>query len=116
MSVMGLLGMTSCHCPKQVTETTPPQPDPKDTVVAPDPRNFAVMYGVPQMDFQVKGRVVNGEGKPVEGMQVILLNQSPLMNCKPFICMFRVQGRGRILSTMVFSGFRNWKSSSIQDV
>jgi putative lipoprotein (rSAM/lipoprotein system) len=76
MSVMGLLGMTSCHCPKQVTETTPPQPDPKDTVVAPDPRNFAVMYGVPQMDFQVKGRVTDEQGKPVQGMQVILVNQT----------------------------------------
>lgn len=76
MTAMGLFGLTSCNCHKDVAKETQPVPDTKDSVEAPDPRNFAVMYGVPQMDFQVKGRVVNSEGIPVAGMQVILLNQT----------------------------------------
>jgi len=76
MTAMGLFGLTSCNCQKEVVKETQPLPDDKDSVEAPDPRNFAVMYGVPQMDFRVKGRVVDAEGKPVKGMQVILVNQT----------------------------------------
>ncbi len=76
MTAMGLLGMTACHSPKEATKGTQPPLDPKDPVVEPDARNFAVMYGVPQMDFRLSGRVVDAEGRPVEGMQVVLVNQT----------------------------------------
>lgn len=49
-----------------------------DSVTAkglPEPREPQVtVYGVPTVDFSVKGRVVNAKGKPVKGMQVILIN------------------------------------------
>lgn len=33
-----------------------------------------LMYGVPTVDFMVKGRVVDEKGKPIKGVQVMLLN------------------------------------------
>lgn len=76
MTTMGLLGMTACHGPKEAAKGTQPSPNPQDPVVEPDARNYALMYGVPQMDFRVSGRVVDAEGRPVEGMQVVLVNQT----------------------------------------
>lgn len=77
MTAMGMLGLTSCHCGKEVAQEPqqPAKPD-KEPVEAFDPGKMAVMYGVPQMDFQVKGRVTDEQGKPVQGMQVILVNQT----------------------------------------
>lgn len=43
-------------------DTEPPR-DPQVTV-----------YGVPTVDFAVKGKVVDGKGRPIKGAQVILIN------------------------------------------
>ena len=76
MSVMGLFGLTACHSTKEAAAQQPAD-DGDDAVVAPNPRNeMALMYGVPTMDFVVKGRVINEQGNPVKGMQVILVNQT----------------------------------------
>ena len=76
MGIMGLFGLTACHTAKKVVEE-PVMNDDKDSVEQPVPRGgeMALMYGVPTMDFVVKGRVINEQGKPVKGMQVILVNQ-----------------------------------------
>lgn len=37
---------------------------------------FESMYGVPTVNYIVKGKVVNSSGKPIEGMQVILANEN----------------------------------------
>lgn len=43
--------------------------------VVPQPREPQVtVYGVPTVDFAVKGRVVDAKGKPVKGLQVMLVN------------------------------------------
>lgn len=77
MTAMGLLGLTSCHCGKEVAqEPQQPAKPEKDQVETFDPGKMAVMYGVPQMDFEVKGRVTDEQGKPIKGMQVILVNQT----------------------------------------
>ena len=77
MSVMGLFGLTACHTSKEAATAQQPVDDGDDAVVAPTPRNeMALMYGVPTMDFVVKGRVIDEQGKPVKGMQVILVNQT----------------------------------------
>ena len=74
MTVMGTLGMAGCHCAKDVAKE-PVAPEPDTTVSQPDPRERAVlMYGVPTMDFVLKGRVIDAQGNPVSGMQVILVN------------------------------------------
>ena len=64
MCAMGLFGLTACHTAKKVAEE-PVKNDDKDTVEQPVPRGgeMALMYGVPTMDFVVKGRVINEQGK-----------------------------------------------------
>ncbi|MCQ2300664.1 MAG: radical SAM-associated putative lipoprotein [Bacteroidales bacterium] len=52
---------------------------PKDKGVAEETKpqvrqEQPLMYGVPTVDFQLKGKVVDQQGKPVRGAQVILLN------------------------------------------
>lgn len=75
MTAMGALGMTGCQSQKNM----PTQPNTNDDVVveSPDARNeVALMYGVPMMDYVVKGRVIDPQGKPVEGIQVVMLNRN----------------------------------------
>ncbi len=74
MSLMGTLGMAGCHGAKDFAKE-PVAPEPDSTVSQPDPRERAVlMYGVPTMDFVLKGRVIDAQGNPVSGMQVVLVN------------------------------------------
>lgn len=76
MTAMGLLGLSGCHTTKEATKPTL-DVTANDAPAQSSPRNeMAVMYGVPTMDFVVKGKVVNEQGKPVSGMQVILVNQT----------------------------------------
>lgn len=76
MTAMGLFGLTACHTPKEAAQQTP-APDGDDAIEQPKPRGeMALMYGVPTMDFVLKGRVIDPDGKPVKGMQVILVNQT----------------------------------------
>lgn len=53
-----------------------PMPTPQVTIVQqPQPRDPQVaVYGVPTVDFCVKGRVTDASGKPIKGMQVILVD------------------------------------------
>lgn len=74
MSVMGLFGLTACHSSKEAAQNQVKNDEPAPEV---KPRGeMALMYGVPTMNFVVKGKVVNTEGKPVKGMQVVLVNQN----------------------------------------
>ncbi|MBR5353727.1 MAG: radical SAM-associated putative lipoprotein [Bacteroidales bacterium] len=72
MTVMGLMGLTACHSSKDVAQQ-PVEPEDDKPAVAPR-SEAALMYGVPTMDFVLKGRVIDTKGKGVEGMQVILVN------------------------------------------
>jgi putative lipoprotein (rSAM/lipoprotein system) len=72
MSLMGVMGMTACHSSKEVAQQTA-DPEPEKEVVNPR-EEMALMYGVPTMDYVLKGRVIDTEGKGVRGMQVILVN------------------------------------------
>lgn len=102
ISLMGALGLSACHSNKKVVEPDPepdkPKPSQGDYRAVPmygvpynkysendlkkvkdepqaQPREPQVtVYGVPTVDFAVKGRVINANGKPVEGVQVMLLN------------------------------------------
>lgn len=95
MTAMGLFGLTACHSAKEAA-TEPvssqgisvstdgqdeaakgPATDDERTPARPRPRGeAALMYGVPTIDFVLKGRVIDAQGKPVQGMQVILVNQT----------------------------------------
>ena len=72
LSLMGTLGIGACHSSKDVAQA--PEPEPENQ---PRPRSeMALMYGVPTMDYVVKGKVLNTDGKPVKGLQVVLVNNN----------------------------------------
>ena len=105
-SIMGLFGLSACHSQKNAAKgqvidkekVTPIEehrmvpmygvpvrdrvrvadvPDTNGPKVVPQPREPQVtVYGVPTVDFTVSGRVVNAKGKPVKGMQVIMINDN----------------------------------------
>lgn len=70
LSLMGLLGFSSCHSTKELTA---PEPESKPT---PKPREeIRLMYGVPTMDFRISGHVKDANGKPVKGVAVNMLER-----------------------------------------
>ena len=70
LSLMGLMGFSSCHSTKELTA---PEPETKPT---PKPREeIRLMYGVPTMDFHISGRVKDSKGKPVEGVAINMLER-----------------------------------------
>ena len=87
LSLMGLIGVTGCKSSKQA-QTSPsenlqtveqqdqPQDQPVKKKVEQDRGQVALMYGVPTMNYRVRGKVVNHNGKPVKGIQVVMLNRS----------------------------------------
>lgn len=77
VSFLSLLGFTACKSSKDAALTEQEAMDGKQLKPAEqDRRQAAVMYGVPTMEFRVRGKVVNSQGKPVKGIQVMLLNNS----------------------------------------
>lgn len=102
ISAMSLFGLSACKCNKQVVSDStkdgnieapdnvmrpmygvpatdyrqqiPPQEEPKVAVQEPPREPQVTVYGVPTVDFAVKGRVVDAAGKPVKGVQVMLIN------------------------------------------
>ena len=102
VSVMSLFGLSACHCNKEVAKQDDEKPavtptHPRGQVVpmyGVQPRDYKVeaadtpktkdlpqarepqvtVYGVPTVDYAVKGRVVDSKGKPVQGVQVTLIN------------------------------------------
>ena len=70
LSLMGLLGFSSCHSTKELTA---PEPESKPT---PKPREeIRLMYGVPTMDFHISGHVKDSNGKPVKDVAVNMLER-----------------------------------------
>ncbi len=70
LSLMGLLGFSSCHSHKQLTapeQETKPTPQPREEI--------RLMYGVPTMDYRISGRVKDAKGNPVEGVAVNMLER-----------------------------------------
>lgn len=68
LSLMGLLGFTSCQSHKKIAA-----PDNEEPSLPERREEMRLMYGVPTMDYTVRGQVRNGDGKPVEGITVNLL-------------------------------------------
>ncbi|MCR4660345.1 MAG: radical SAM-associated putative lipoprotein [Bacteroidales bacterium] len=83
-ALLGSLGLGGCHCAKNTATPEPepatptaPTPLPDTTAVRrPQPRDeIRLMYGVPTVDFHVRGQVISPNGKPVEGVEVMLLEE-----------------------------------------
>ena len=77
VSLMSILGMTACKSSKQALSTNDQQdPEPQSQVDKGQRQEVALMYGVPTMNFRIQGKVVNHQGKPVKGIQVVMLNRN----------------------------------------
>ena len=89
-SVMSVFGLQACHSERHMAEVDVPEAalppmenNDEEQVAVPDippepemprPREPEVaVYGVPTVDFAVKGRVTDAQGRPVKGVQVILV-------------------------------------------
>lgn len=85
VSLMGALGLGACHSSKNTTKAlegnvNDPIEQPTDEREQPaiqQPRpGPALMYGVPTIEYQIKGKVHDSKGKPVKGLQVVLINNT----------------------------------------
>ena len=56
--------------PKEGTEAVDSKEEPRPREEQP------VMYGVPTLNFRVSGKVVDANGNPVKGVQVVLMNSN----------------------------------------
>lgn len=70
-TVMGAFGLTSCHCHKQLAE---PEPAPEPKVQ--DRGEIRLMYGVPTMNYMIRGQVQDPKGKPVRDIRVNMLERN----------------------------------------
>ena len=70
VSLMSALGLSSCHCHKQLEKTEEPvAPEVKDR------GEMKLMYGVPTMNFMIRGQVKDAQGKPVKDIRVNMLER-----------------------------------------
>ena len=70
VSLMGALGLSSCHSHKQLAqpeEEQPPRPQPREEI--------RLMYGVPTMGYRIMGHVKDPQGRPVKDISVNVLEQ-----------------------------------------
>ena len=71
VTVMGLFGLSACHSHKEMTAPE------TDTQTKPTPRpEVRVMYGVPTMNYQIRGQVKDADGRPVPNIRVNMLERN----------------------------------------
>ena len=71
VSVMGALGLSACHCHKEATKT-----DVKETPEVNPREEIRLMYGVPTMNFMIRGQVKDADGRPVKNVRVNMLERN----------------------------------------
>ena len=76
ISIMGALGLTACHCHKKTAKTEVEA----DTIEVRDRGEIRLMYGVPTMNYQIRGQVKDANGKPVKGIRVNMLERNMEVN------------------------------------
>ena len=72
LSVMGALGLSGCNCHKKTAQTEVET----DTIEVRDRGEVRLMYGVPTMNFQLRGKVTDAQGKPISGIKVNMLERN----------------------------------------
>lgn len=72
ITVMGALGMSGCHCHKKLAE---PEKEPETPEVR-DRGEMRLMYGVPTMNYMIRGQVKDANGKPVKDIRVNMLERN----------------------------------------
>ena len=73
VTVMGAMGLSSCHCHKQLAE---PKVEPEPEPVVRDRGEMRLMYGVPTMDFQIRGQVKDAQGNSVKDIRINMLERN----------------------------------------
>jgi putative lipoprotein (rSAM/lipoprotein system) len=71
VSLMGALGFSACNCHKKAAKTEVET----DSISVQDRGEIRLMYGVPTMDFQVRGKITDANGKPISGIKVNMLER-----------------------------------------
>ncbi|MBQ8704634.1 MAG: radical SAM-associated putative lipoprotein [Bacteroidales bacterium] len=74
ITVMGALGFSSCHSSKKMS--APEEPQDTVPVSVRDRGEMRLMYGVPTMDYQIRGQVKDAKGKPVKDIRVNMLERN----------------------------------------
>ena len=70
VTVMGAFGLSACHCHKEAVATEPeeaPQVKPREEI--------RLMYGVPTMNYMIRGQVKDTHGRPVRDIRVNMLER-----------------------------------------
>lgn len=67
VTLMGALGFSSCHSNKELAE-----PETKGPVME-DHERIRLMYGVPSMNYMIRGQVRDADGRPVRDIRVNML-------------------------------------------
>ena len=76
VSVMGALGFTSCHSQKKLAEPkVEEEPAPVEERER-DRGEMRLMYGVPTMNYMIRGQVKDAEGRPVRDIRVNMLERN----------------------------------------
>ncbi len=69
---MGALGFASCHSNKNLSKPN----NEEEPVEIKEREEMRLMYGVPTMNYQVKGQIKNANGKPVKDIRVNMLERN----------------------------------------
>lgn len=70
VTVMGAFGLSSCHCHKEAVK------DAEHEASAMKPREeIRLMYGVPTMNYMIRGQVKDADGHPVKDIRVNMLER-----------------------------------------
>ncbi|MCR5444381.1 MAG: radical SAM-associated putative lipoprotein [Bacteroidales bacterium] len=72
VSLMGALGLSGCHCHKKVAD---PEID-VEPIEKRDRGEVLLMYGVPTMNYQIRGQVKDADGRPVKDIRVNMLERN----------------------------------------
>ena len=68
VSLMSALGLSSCHCHRQLAE-----PEEQGASAVKEREEMKLMYGVPTMNYMIRGQVKDADGKPVKDVRVNML-------------------------------------------
>lgn len=74
VTVMGAFGLSACHCHKEAAKTADESEQPAQPAVR-DRGEIRLMYGVPTMNFMIRGQVKDADGRPVQDIRVNMLER-----------------------------------------
>lgn len=72
VTLMGALGLGGCKCHKKMAE---PEVEPETPAVQ-DRGEMRLMYGVPTMNYMIRGQVKDSQGRPVRDIRVNMLERN----------------------------------------